>query len=434
MKELKTEIKRILKAPGKSILTLLTVGTGVGVLILALSISSFFSNTVNNQLQKDGLILTYTNGSFTESDGLEYQRPPVFESNLGDIITQEIDGLIAVAPIISPNFSDIKVNGKNWQVRNAIGTNEKYFEIMDIELVAGDFFTEKDVKIGENKILISRSTAETIYGSVEASIGEAVQPPGRNVRNDRGRNRNVMTSFIITGVYEDPGEIQRKAYRIGDVILPITSMLPPNMKNNTMAMRFINATNIIKVKGSSKDSVESQLRQIVTREYGEGTELHLWEGQPNGNDSDLEETRNTVVMFSFIVNLLGFVLLMTGSIGILSIMLVEALGRSREIALERALGAAKIDIIKEFFIRSVFLSGLSVVIGILISLVFFKPLNYMLQPIFYNIGVAEFTGHVINPSAIILASMSALIIGGIFGIAPAMSLLKANIAESIREG
>ena len=66
--------------------------------------------------------------------------------------------------------------------------------------------------------------------------------------------------------------------------------------------------------------------------------------------------RQTVTTFSLVVNLLGFILLAAASIGILSIMLVDVLGRSREIAIERALGASKMAIFKQFFTRSTIVS------------------------------------------------------------------------------
>jgi ABC-type antimicrobial peptide transport system permease subunit len=91
---------------------------------------------------------------------------------------------------------------------------------------------------------------------------------------------------------------------------------------------------------------------VLTRNYGGDYLVETWEGGPNGDSWFIEEMRTTASTFSIVINLLGFILLAVASIGILSIMLLEVLGRSREIAVERALGASKFGIVKEFATRS----------------------------------------------------------------------------------
>ena len=95
------------------------------------------------------------------------------------------------------------------------------------------------------------------------------------------------------------------------------------------------------------------------------------EGQPAGGSADLEEARSTVRTFSLAVNLLGFVLLVTGCVGILSIMLVEVLGRTRQIAIARAFGATKGAMLREFVARSLVMVGLAAAIGV--ALILFLP-------------------------------------------------------------
>ena len=138
-------------------------------------------------------------------------------------------------------------------------------------------------------------------------------------------------------------------------------------------------------------------------------------------------------IFTLVVNILGFVLLITGSIGILSIMLVEILARTKEISLERALGASKSTIIREYFARAITLSLLSSAIGIILSIIFARPLTQLLLPLFATMGITEATGGVLNPFAILIGTGVALVIGGVFGVFPVFTTLKTGIAEGIRE-
>ena len=133
------------------------------------------------------------------------------------------------------------------------------------------------------------------------------------------------------------------------------------------------------------------------------------------------------------VNLLGFILLAAASIGILSIMLVEALGRSREIALERALGASRSTIIREFFARSAVVSLMSVAIGIGLAFALSGPLTDLILPIFSGVDASDISG-IISIESVLIGGLSAILIGGVFGVFPVFSVLNVGIAEAIREG
>ena len=112
---------------------------------------------------------------------------------------------------------------------------------------------------------------------------------------------------------------------------------------------------------------------------------------------------------------------------------MEALGRSREIALERALGASKGAIIREFFARSAIVSLFSVVIGIGLSFVLSGPLTDLILPIFSGISADEVAG-VVNLRSILVGTVSAVVIGGVFGVFPVFSVLQVGISDAIREG
>ena len=113
--------------------------------------------------------------------------------------------------------------------------------------------------------------------------------------------------------------------------------------------------------------------------------------------------------------------------------MVEALGRVRQIAIQRALGASRQMVITEFFQRSIFLSLLSALVGVAIALLFASPINQLLIPVYESIGI-ESGGGVITGVSILIGVGTAIAAVGILGIIPVLSLLKINIAESIREG
>lgn len=441
MKTIGSVIKSMGRSPVKSILTLITVGIGVGVLIIALGMSGTLNDLLESELVQQGVVVSYANGTFNSDGELEALRPPQTDANVLDIIEIEISGVTAASPVAPVNWNEFVVDGDSYRVRAVLGVNEKYTEVMGLDLVAGSFFDESDVAAGERKAVITQSLAEILFGSVEAAIGRLLQPPASEsaaqpagVAGERAQSKAVFSAptYVVTGVVEDAGELQRQSYGVADMIVPYTSIFPSGF-NVEQAARFFTAQGVFLAKGVTFETAEAQLREVLTRAYGDDFVLEVWEGTPAGSSGYLNEMRQTVNTFSLVVNLLGFILLAAASIGILSIMLVDVLGKSREIAIERALGASKAAVFKEFFTRSTIVSIFSVIIGVGLSFVLSRPLTEIVLPVFSGISASDITGIVTLP-ALLIGATSAIIIGGIFGIFPVFSVLQSGIVDTIKEG
>lgn len=439
IKTVQSVIKSITANPLKSFLTLITVGLGVGVVIFTLSISDVFSKIIQNELKKEGMLITVANATFSEDGRIEMVRPPQMDANVITILQNEVSGVQAVSPLTQPFWNEFIVNQKTYRIRTTAGVNEMYAQLTGMKMISGQFFIRNDVEKGNKNAVISESLATSLFGSPEAAMNQLIKPPafemgqGGPGDNQRQRRRMTFPSFTVTGIFSDFSELKRKAYNLPDFIIPYTSMFPAEM-NRAMANRFLSGLTLMSIKGYDLKTIDAQVRTILTREYGDDVAVQVWEGTPRGEDNVLEETRQSINMFSVVVNLLGFLLLVTGSIGILSIMLVEVLGRSRDIALERALGASKLIIIKEYFLRSLFITSTSIVLGILLAFIFSQPLKELILPIFSTLEeLNTSTQGIITPFALLTGVVSALAIGGIFGVLPVFSALNTVISQGLRE-
>ena len=443
MGTIRTVFAGIKKTPGKTLMTLLAVGLGVMVLISSLNISSIFSSFVEEELLSGRVIINAANAEYSDEGGLTAVRPSEFDGDLLQVIRNEVPGVTAVSPAAIPHWDlQLKTGDAEYRIRTILGVNEEYLTVMDLSLVTGSFFTTSQISEGTKKAVLSRDLAERIYGSVDAALGEIVRPPQIETSSGTGgnsggqgegsRRKMVLPSYEVIGVYELPTELKRKSFGIGDALVPYTSLLPAGFDPQTAA-GFLLSTVTISAEGSSVMVFESRLREVLGREYGEDITLHIWEGTPRGAESVLEETRKSLRTITVVINLLGFILLTTGSIGILSIMIVEVAGRSREIAMKQALGAHKGILLKEFWARGVVLSLLSSALGVALSLVLFNPLKDIVVPIFADIGTTEVTGTFFQPFSLIIGVGAAVLFGGVFGILPVFSALKVPITQGIRE-
>ena len=422
------------KSPLKIILTLTAVSLGTGILILSLSASAILGKQVTDKLESGGLILYTANGEWNSEGMVEKNRPVDWDTGALDIIVSDIAGVTDAEIIMTPPFDEISTNGDSYSLRSAVGTGSGYFGIFSLGITAGVPMSEGDVSEGRKKVWISEEMAELLYGSAENAVGQWIRPPGALLMRGPGgeRQQNMMTNYAVAGVFETPDEILRQSYGIGDLIFPYTSLLSSGI-NSRMAMNMMAGTFVIKTEETSVSAAEAAVRQVLTANYGDDIDIAVWEGSPRGESSYMKELRQTVDGLSVSINILGIVLLLTSSLGIFSIMVVEALGRRREIALERALGASRRLVVREFWSWSLALSLSGAVLGVLLSVLLAKPVLQSLSPLVGEVAEDFSSASSVQPGAVLLSLGMALGFGGILGLLPALSAVRGNISETIRD-
>jgi putative ABC transport system permease protein len=118
--------------------------------------------------------------------------------------------------------------------------------------------------------------------------------------------------------------------------------------------------------------------------------------------------------------------LLVGGIGIMNIMLVSVIERTREIGLRKALGARKRDILIQFLAESSLLSLAGGILGI--------GLGWLISTIVGAIAAAAEAD--INPTisldSILLATLFSMAVGLVFGVYPANRAANLEPVEALR--
>jgi len=139
------------------------------------------------------------------------------------------------------------------------------------------------------------------------------------------------------------------------------------------------------------------------------------------------ETMNTVTatMTAFLGGIAG-VSLLVGGIGIMNIMLVTVVERTREIGLRKAVGARRRDILFQFLLESLLLSVSGGIIGIVLG-----------YGISFLIGrLTAMSGNAITPAitldSIVMATFFSIAVGIFFGLYPANRASNLEPVEALR--
>ena len=426
MRAIRSALTSLGRSPVKSSVMLATVGLAVAVLIFALSITTALARLITERVEGDGLVVMVQIKDEEPSSGRAEYRRKVTDTLLNDIV-----GAAAASPVDFVVLKSFEVGQATYEIRSVLMVSQAYLDVMRLDLIAGRGFGA-----GSRGALVSASLAELLFGSPVAALGQALQtaePRMEVLRGDESEEaewvrETYMHLYTVRGVFADPDELRRRAYGIADMLVPLKLFPGEADIWERVTLEFV-----LRATGSGFATVESQVRSALTAQFGEELAVEVWEGGPFHMSEALEEVRSTVRTFSLVVNLLGVLLLATGCVGIFSLMTVEALSRSRQIALSRAFGAAKAVIVREFLARTLIMMGASSALGVALSLFLSAPLTDLVVPIFQDVTQVELAGPVITPAAVVVGVAASLGIGGLLGTLPVFSALAAPIAEGIRD-
>jgi putative ABC transport system permease protein len=155
---------------------------------------------------------------------------------------------------------------------------------------------------------------------------------------------------------------------------------------------------------------------------------------PTKDDFMIQTQQDALVLLGSITTILTIFLtaiasisLVVGGIGIMNIMLVSVVERTKEIGLRKAIGASNLDIMQQFLIESVILTSVGGIIGIIIGATL-TGLTYLIMLKFTTIAWT----FALPWSAILLAVSVSTLTGIIFGIYPARKAAIKNPIDSLR--
>jgi putative ABC transport system permease protein len=137
----------------------------------------------------------------------------------------------------------------------------------------------------------------------------------------------------------------------------------------------------------------------------------------------LDAARAIGTAMTIVLLLIGFIALLVSGIGIMNIMLVTVTERTREIGIRKAIGARQREILYQFLIEAMLISGFGSVLGILIAL----AIPVLVRPLLPgDISIA------VPWLSVVLAFLVACSTGLFFGYLPANKAAQLPPTESLR--
>ena len=272
------------------------------------------------------------------------------------------------------------------------------------ELVAGRHIVQQDVTQAAMVGVIGTDLVDAFFGTMEP-IGKEIDIDGHPIK--------------VIGVAEKKGAVFGES-QDNFVWLPITTFQKFYGTRRSFSIQAEART--MDVFEAAQDQVRVTMRARRHLTYNKPDNFNIETGET------VMELWQTMTRGIYVVTLVVTAIsLLVGGIVVMNIMLVSVTERIKEIGVRKALGARRGDILRQFLVESVILSGFGGFLGVLGAAAF----SYGLATILGNMMSANFSAPV-RPWAVALAIGVSSIVGLVAGIYPANRAAKLDPVEALR--
>ena len=294
---------------------------------------------------------------------------------------------------------DLRYGNILFENADLMGTTANYGEIRDMNVASGRFITEADD--------LHRSPVCFIGTDVVKKFFPGVDPLGKTIRAGGSTYQVIGTAQEIGSAF---GESQDNF-----VVIPLNTFIKDWFTQKDWVTIFVQAQNTEMIE-ASKDEARMLMRASRHLDYNAPDNFAIF-----GSDSIMALWKQiTGNLFAVAVGLTA-VFLVVGGIVIMNIILASVTERTREIGLQRSLGARKKHIILQFMTESAVLSAVGGCIGLMLASAL-VGLGRVATPIPMKTPL----------SAVIIALCVSTGVGLFFGIYPAMRAAKLDPIEALR--
>jgi len=394
----------------RSALTMLGIVIGIASVIILMSIGQSAQDYILGQVQGIGSNLIFIIPGGTENG--RFQSPAQSQGILiTSLVQNDVDALSrepsidAVVPLVGGQADAIY--GDNDLTVTYQGTTANFFPVRNFTVANGQPFTATDVAAYNHVVVIGSDLATTLFGA-------NINPVGKDIRLKN-------TTFRVVGVLAPKGTGPGGVNQDDLAIVPITVAQSQMLGINYFNYIFASANPAYDIS-----FVKSRIQSVLEQNHGITNS--------NKDDFTIETQQDILSLLGNITSVLTLFLaaiasisLVVGGIGIMNIMLVSVIERTREIGLRKAVGATDRDILQQFLIESVMLTFLGGIIGIAIGAVVVTLAWLVLSHV-----IATGWTFAFPLSAVLIAVFVSAGCGILFGIYPARQAAKKSPIEALR--
>lgn len=372
---LKIALRNLWKQKGFSAINIIGLAVGLSSCLLIL-LFVIYENSYDEFFENDEHIFRMVEHKTSPSGEEIYGYAPY--SFVGTVLNDypEVEKATAIAgPFPNQRVSVTNDDGSitNFLEGNVVLADSSFFEVFSFKLRGG---SRRAVLNKPNSVVLTESTAKRYYGD-ENAIGKTIIVSGR--------------SSVITGVCEDPPPNShfKFSYLVSSTTVRWFSQENFNLRHAMCYFKLHPEANPAALENKFPQMVETYLAEEIERvnntsweefvEAGNGYRFTLQPLTTIYLDNEIEGSMKaggnpTMLNVLIAVALLIFII---ACINFMNLSTVRAMERSKEVGVRKVMGSQKSQLILQFLTESIFVSLLSTLLSILLTLAVIQKFNVL---------------------------------------------------------
>jgi macrolide transport system ATP-binding/permease protein len=277
---------------------------------------------------------------------------------------------------------------------SVIGVGNDFFRVKGMTLTQGRLLDERDIRNRTAVAVVDGKTIESLLGKVDP-VGQVVLVGTLPVR--------------IVGVVTQETGFGRSSQSV-NVWLPYSAVMS----------RLLSQQHFTQITIRVKDGVQPALAEqaavaLLIQRHGVKDFFTF------SSDSIVKSVEKTTATLTLLVSAIAVISLLVGGVGVMNIMLVSVVERTREIGIRIAVGSRQSDILQQFLIEAVMVSLLGGLLGIGLALLIGALFSLLVES--FQMRFSLFS--------ILMAFGCSSLIGILFGYLPARNAARLDPVEAL---
>ncbi|OGG58293.1 hypothetical protein A3C86_03585, partial [Candidatus Kaiserbacteria bacterium RIFCSPHIGHO2_02_FULL_49_16] len=286
-----------------------------------------------------------------------------------------------------------------------LGGSELMADIMDAHTVRGRGLAVDDVRGSADVVVLGQTVIDKLSPGSDL-LGERVKIKGRN--------------FLVIGILPKKGGVSF-------INLDEAALMPyTTAQNYILGVKHFNR---IIVRADNEANVSSTAEDIkaTLRELHGITDPDKDDFGVETQEDALQTVGAVLGTLTILLTLVAAISLVVGGVGIMNIMLVSVIDRTREIGLRKALGATNRNILTQFLLEAIILTGIGGVVGIALGTGLSFAISLVISRVF------ELSWQFSFPlGAALLGIIVSTFVGLVFGLYPARKASQMSPIDALR--
>jgi putative ABC transport system permease protein len=306
------------------------------------------------------------------------------------------------------------IRGKKTGMFNIKGDYPDYTKIDPCTILKGRWINEMDIREKRKVCVIGEKVFESLFTSTENPLGQYLKISG--------------VYYQVVGVIKPETRININGRTEESVSIPFTTMLQTYNMGNQVHFLAITAK-----KGVPVSVLEEKVKGFIKKKHSiSPTDVQALNSV--NIEKEFKQMSGLFLGIQILTWIVGTGTLLAGVIGVSNIMLVIIRERTKEIGIQRALGATPRSIISQIILESVFLTTVAGYIGLSLGVGLLELVNKALETSASNNNNEVFIRHPEVSLTVAVSALVVLIVAGLFaGLIPATRAIQIKPIDALRE-